>query len=206
MSWIDKAGVTCRKYLKTWRSLLLNPGAFAALSIEHKKADYVGPWVFFSITLPLMVSVYMTLGLASWKVFDFPIPELSVSDFMPSRIAYLWFLLWALVECFLWYVIVVHWLRLRPSVRTSTPFRRLYYELLYVQVGPISLLSQLFLIIGFVLFGITFIGIIPFLFPLLPDQMPSQLLAALFGFSSGDTQKRPLRDTSKPAIGADSGH
>ncbi len=32
------------------------------------------------------------------------------------------------------------------------------------------------------------------------------VLDAFCGCASGDTQKRPLRDTSKPAIGADSGH
>jgi hypothetical protein len=36
------------------------------------------------------------------------------------------------------------------------------------------------------------------------EERPTFSLAAYM--SSGDTQKRPLRDTSKPAIGADSGH
>jgi hypothetical protein len=130
-----------KKYFNTWVLLLRAPSNFIRLSLEDKAKFCTSPWTFFATSLVVVPAIFQpVLYLA---VHSAPVPDQLASsvhawDIGGSSI-YQSGVNVALLAA-LWYIAFIKLFKVKLAIRTTTPGRRVLYELLYILAGP----SQLF--------------------------------------------------------------
>ncbi len=143
------------KYALTWKAVLLKPDEFARVPLNKRKQQYTSPYAFLSISL-LLLNYLNTI--ATWALARFgntPGPGLNLRSLAdPSTLsAMLPAVVSTGIQAFLWWVVLHKWLAHQLTVRTSTPFRRIFQELLYVN-APIAVLSTVGILLGLAMWAV----------------------------------------------------
>jgi hypothetical protein len=167
------------KYLSTWSLLLRTPSAFLKLSLEDKRKQCTAPWTFFVVSVALVPLIfepllYIGLRLASLPPpLDVSISILDVGDGRPYRSG-----VNAIIVAIIWYTIFIKLLKVKPAIRTTTPGRRIFYELLYIYAGPNQLLSYASITAGLLLLFVT-ARVMAQSYSPVPDTVLADVLVAL---------------------------
>lgn len=163
---LQKTIVGVAKYLSTWQHLILHPKLFIGRPIESRKRDFVGPWKFYVISAALM-GLASTAPLRLFLTYIYDVGPFSLPTYLPGKAEFWNAVLYLGLQTILWYVAFYRLLDEKMKVRTSTPFRRLFYEMLYIKGGPSRLLSSVTFVVSSVSTILITIGI----FGLLGDEL-----------------------------------
>jgi hypothetical protein len=153
------------KYLSTWQQLLLHPAIFIRLPIDTRREHFTRPWQFYvvSTTLLSVVSTFLvrTIINALYDMGPFVLPS-----YFPSKGQFWRPVAFLFLEALLWYVVFYRLLDSRMKVRTTTPFRRLLWELLYLNGGPVPFVMPFVLAVSSIVALVLFIA----MYVVIPDS------------------------------------
>jgi hypothetical protein len=136
---------TIRRFVDTWRMLLLHPGDFVKQTADDKRVSYLPALAFLTSTLLVVQYLFAVLALVIFYVYDPGQPTDLRSLFIPTNFIALPCILSVGIETFLFYALIHNWLGHKWAVRTTTPFTRIFKELLYIQ-NPIIVIGSIVLL------------------------------------------------------------
>jgi hypothetical protein len=137
------------RYVRTWQIILLRPDEFVRMPLDKRKQAYTSPYPFLYASA--IILAYLTT-CGAWllaRLTATPAPPFDPRSLVePSSFSLvLPQLVSTGIQAFLWFAVMHKWLGHRMLVRTSTPFRRIFQELLYVN-APITLLNLVSFLVG----------------------------------------------------------
>lgn len=168
MQSIDKLLNSIRRYLNTWQMLLLHPDRFVRMTLQKRAEDYVPPVAFLFVSLVVLNYVLTLIGYFVWRAVD---PDAPVNPRIwtsPSQFIVLPSLIQITVQAFLWYAVFHKWLGHTMTVMTTTPYKRIFKELVYIE-APLAAIGIAVFILGYWLFQFVLSGSLLVLIKLVPD-------------------------------------
>jgi len=157
MEFIAKFIGLVHRYLKTCQMLLLHPDRFVKITLRERDEKYIPPVRFLLVSLIVLNYVVTLFAYLAWQLLD---PEAPMNPKMwelPSQSIVLPSLVQIAVQAFLWYAILHRWLGHKLTIVTTTPYRRIFKELVYIE-APLAAIGTALLILGYLLFQGVLVG------------------------------------------------